>query len=480
MRTGIRAAPATALALCLALLPACSSSQFSVRTPRTVFAFDPAARHQTIEGWGGLLANWHWSDGASGPATPIGDDVEQHLLRELVFDLGLNRFGINLPAARIEPVNDNDDPFTVNRAGFDFSKIDPYVREQLLPLRDLLRERGEPFVFYVSVVLFQPKPGGTPRFIIEDHNEYLEFALVAMDYFRGYGLEPDYWIVVNEPDFVRVWTPAEYARIAVQLGERFRRAGYRTRISAPDAVHPSGASAWLATLTNTPGARQYLGMISYHSYDYDPTIGETPPVIPRAAIANWSRELGLPVAQTEQGQAGKKYAATRWDGMQHEHALDVAQNIFADLSYANASAWQLHAVIGWGTLPDPRIGGTFIAARLDGSGYDKPAHYWAVRHFSHFLRPGAVRVGLRIATPSRSSVLAAGFLSPDGRPVIVAINPSQSPRDVRFSNLPPGAYRLSLTTRDQKAAEQPLGTLAPGQRLDYTLPPESIATIWQP
>jgi O-glycosyl hydrolase len=478
MRTGIHDATAIALTASLTLFAACTASEFSVRAPQAVFAFDPAARHQTIEGWGGLLANWHWADGASGPGTPIRDDVEQHLLRELVFDLGLNRFGINLPAGRIEPVNDNDDAFTVNRAGFDFSNIDPYVRDQLLPLRALLRERGEPFVFYASVVLFSPTPGGTPNFIVENPDEYVEFALVAMDYFRGYGLEPDYWIVVNEPDFVRVWTPADYARLTAQLGERLRAAGYRTRISAPDAVHPSGASAWLATLVNTPGAREHLGMISYHSYDYDPTIGEAPPSAPRAVLANWSRELALPVAQTEQGQAGKKNAATRWGGLQHDQALDIAQNIFADLLYADASAWQLHAIIGWGTLPDARIGGTFIAARHDGSGYDKPAHYWAVRHFSRFLHPGAARVGLRPVSP-RSLVLAAAFLSPAGQPVLVAMNSSQAAHDIRFTNLPPGAYRLSLTTREQKGAEQSLGVLSTGQSLDFALPPESIATIWQ-
>lgn len=56
-------------AVCIVLLTGCGAQEAAQRTPVAKFHFDPAARYQTIEGWGGLLANWHWVDGASGPST---------------------------------------------------------------------------------------------------------------------------------------------------------------------------------------------------------------------------------------------------------------------------------------------------------------------------------------------------------------------------------------------------------------------------
>lgn len=471
----------TALVAAASLLaaPACRVATSPADLPAISFPFDPSVRYQTIEGWGGLLANWHWADGASGPATPIPDSVEPELLRELVFDLGVNRVGLNFPAVFIEPVNDNDDPRTKNPSGFDFSTTEPYIREQLLPLRDLLQKRGERLVLYGSVILYQPAPGprGTPRFIVENAEEYAEFAVAALEYLRSFGLEADYWVMVNEPDLVQVWSPAQLADRIVRLGRRLRDAGFRTRISAPETVQPAGVSAWMSALAATPEVRRYLGEISYHSYDYDPTDGERPPTAPRAAVANWGRLLNLPIAQNEQGQAGKKNARTRWSGLEYEFTLDMAENILADLLYANASSWQQHAIIGWGELGDVEVAGTFAIARRDGTGYDKPAQYWGARHFTRWLRPGAVRVGLRPAE-ARSPVIAAGFLTPAGRPVVVAMNRGAVARELRISGLAAGQYGVSLTTRAQNAVEQSLAPLSAGEPLRFTLPPESLATFF--
>lgn len=467
------------MAVCIALLPGCGAQEAAQRTPVAKFRFDPATRYQTIEGWGGLLANWHWVDGASGPSTPIPKPVEQELLRELVFDLGVNRFGINFPVGGIEPRNDNDDPRTLNRSAFDFSRIEPYIRDQLLPLRDLLRQRGERSILYGNVILFQPeKEGkGTPRFVVENPEEYAEFCIAALEYLRGFGLEPDYWVLVNEPDLVRIWTPAQVAERIVLLGRRMREAGFATRIAAPETVQPAGVAGWLSALAATPAARQYLGAISYHSYDYDPTFGQRPPVAPRAAVANWGRLLALPVVQTEQGQSGKKHAASRWNGLVYEFALDIAENILADLLHANAAGWQLHAIVGWGHRGDSNSAGTFVQALRDGSGYHKPAQYWGARHFTRWLRPGAVRVGLHGAQP-HSPVLAAAFLNPAGRPVIVAMNRSPHEHEIHITGLPAGDYSLSLTTRDAPALQHRLAPLAAGQPLRFTLPGESIATFF--
>ncbi|HKA60690.1 MAG TPA: glycoside hydrolase family 30 protein [Gemmatimonadales bacterium] len=59
--------------------------------------------------------------------------------------------------------------------------------------------------------------------------------------------------------------------------------------------------------------------------------------------------------------------------------------------------------------------------------------YYYIGHFSKFIRPGAKRIAV---APSRSMLLAAGFVNPDGRVAVVVMNPSAKS----------GEYHLALGT----------------------------------
>src|SRR2546426_12817772 len=47
--------------------------------------------------------------------------------------------------------------------------------------------------------------------------------------------------------------------------------------------------------------------------------------------------------------------------------------------------------------------------------------YYYIGHFSKFIRPGARRIAV---APSRSMLLATGFVNPDGRVAVVVLNPT--------------------------------------------------------
>jgi len=54
--------------------------------------------------------------------------------------------------------------------------------------------------------------------------------------------------------------------------------------------------------------------------------------------------------------------------------------------------------------------------------YTNSYHY--IGHFSKFVRPGARRIA---SSPSRSALLSAAFINPDGKIVVVVMNPTDKP-----------------------------------------------------
>jgi O-glycosyl hydrolase len=475
-----RAACFVSLLVVAGLLLAACSATFDHRAGSAAaihLRYDPAIRYQTIAGWGGLVRNWHWDKPfVKGPSTSLPPEMRERILDDLALDLGLNRFYFAIHPDLIEPRNDNADPLLADAAGFDFTALEPYLREMVLPARERLRARGDRFQFYINMVMFLPPPG-TAR-LHQDPAEYVEFALALLAYLRSRGLEVDGWVVLNEPDLNPLWSPEELARLAVRLGRALRNAGYPARLIYPETSRPGNAARWLGALAAQPGASRFLAEISYHSYDFDPTRGEAAPAASRILLAEWSRQLQIPAAQTEQSH-WERADLVRWNGRDFRHALDVASNLAADMTTANASAWQLHSLVGFGALGDPWTGSSYLLVRDDLTGYARGEHYWGLRAFMRFVRPGAVRVALHGAGHLPAEVHTAAFADAHGRAVVVLVNPG-AVRTVHLDGLPAGAYRISLSTAQVKGQESAAGAAGPGRPLAITLPAASIVTLWSP
>lgn len=475
-----------------ALLGACSlPSAKPASEPRAVkITLDRQQRFQTMEGWSGEVPNLHWNGGDEpqyqGPTTPIHAALREELAEVLVNDLGMNCYQHNLFSGLIEKTNDNQDPYTANPAGFDFSAVDPYIRELLAPLRDKVQARGEPFVFSIKVLTGVPRTSGTDSFHRKSAEEYGEFAVEVLQHFRAGGIEVNYFAIENEPD-LRGWDPARLGEFTARVGRRIREAGFATQISSPETMTPGGVAQWLGAVVNTPGALPYLGQITYHSYDYDPTAGQSPPAAPRISVANWGRNFHLTIAQTEQSVWGRRNPQ-RWNVQAYEQSLDIAEQIFADLNWANVSEWRYYLAFGvW--REGQREGAAPLFLQADPAGFGKPGEnwftgivrlksYWALRQFMHYVRPGAVRIGAKVS-PANADVRAAAFVSPQGNTVVLGLNRSKEAATLSVV-LPAGEYRLTLTTRTQNGEGLPARRVAAGEPLDIVLPGEGILTIWQP
>ncbi len=468
---------AASLGALLSSLAGCAipAGKPAVQTNEVRVTYDASRRFQTIEGWGGGIPGWSEGD----PDLLPRDAYHRHLpglLDALTGDLGLNRFYLELYATHVEPANDNDDPFKPDLRQFHVAGLEAMVRTVIVPLRQRVEARGERFIFYVRCFAQGGRNGPRPNVLVENADEYAELALVVLRKLRELGIATDYWVLQNEPELTREWEPGRLGLFAARLGARMRAAGFATRIAGPETLAPDGVPKWLSAIANTPGALAALGMITYHSYDYDPTLGQSPRLEPRRAVAALASQLRLRVAQTEQGSGGRANPR-RWDGTDFLLALDLAENLWADLTAANASAWELHTLFGRRDPQGRWGGGKYLMISPDLAAIERPVQYSTLRQFTRFVRPGAVRVATE-AAPGTTRVRVAAFLSPEGKPVAVLFHRDTSPVSLRISGLPPGEYSIAITSRTEQGAERAVPPLGRGESLRLELPGEAILTLW--
>ena len=97
--------------------------------PAVTLTVDTTTTYQTIEGWGAALPNVTFEAWIKDP-TPenydqlnvrdlIPDALREEVLAAAVFDLGLNRFRLEV-GPQVLMQNDNDDPNTINWDAFRF------------------------------------------------------------------------------------------------------------------------------------------------------------------------------------------------------------------------------------------------------------------------------------------------------------------------------------------------------------------------
>jgi hypothetical protein len=439
---------------------------------------DISRRYQRFNGWGGEIPNFHWNGGDppqyQGPDVPIPERVRHEVADRVVNDLGMTNFGVTLFSGLIEPTNDNDDPFTTREAGFDFSAVDPYLREVVPLLRERVRARGEPWVLSVKVITAAPRGLGPIALHRANAEEYAEFAVTVLRRFRQFGVEVDYWVIENEPDLHAGWTPARLGQFIVTIGRRMRAAGFRTRFTTPETSRPGNLPLWLSGALHTPDALPYIAQISYHSYDYDPTIGQAPPAATRIAISHWGRQYGLSVAQTEQS-TWERANPRDWGHDRYEQSLDIAEQIHADLTQAQADEWWLYLAWGQQLSGSGSGGGAPLLLTADFQSYFLPKFYWGLRQFMRYVRPGDARIAAVVK--GSAPVQAVAFVNPAGKPVIVLFSRAKRPVQIWLRGCPPGTYSFTFSNHDNDGAEMPPQTVQEGAGLALLMPAETILTI---
>ncbi|MGQ0643302.1 MAG: Ig-like domain-containing protein [Gemmatimonadaceae bacterium] len=423
-----------------------------------------AQKFQTMKGWEALSGMGHGECDVRAQATYFPQ----------VFDRAVNEVGINrlkLPlragyehpvdlfqqfeaglitfdqwkAAMFIPQNDNNDPFVINPAGFNWSHLDYGIESQLLPLKQRLQARGDDLWFSLQ---FNGARGAAMH--RDNPEEYAEIVIAAFQHIRQkYGLVPNSLEIVNEPNLAQ-WVPAPVGHMAVAAKRRLNQAGFFPEFIAPSASGIASTIMFFDQITPIPGVTQTLTDIAYHRYGGGATTSQLQAVAQRAA------QYGMSTAMTEHGGSG----------------YDV---LHQDLTVANVSAWEQ---FGLAFCSDRDVGGVYFPIYGAKIGSNSPnvltgAMTKFLRQYFRYVALRAVRVG---AASADARFAPVAFRNANGKYVVV-VNAAAG-GSFTVGGLPAGTYGIDYTTASEYMRALPDVTISGSQPVSTSIPTTGVLTIF--
>ena len=446
--------------------PTATSTPTPIPTPTgNNIALYPATVFQTMRGWEAVGE-------AAQLFSPAWNNYKNPLLDQAVNDLGLNRVrleiksGIENPvdyftqwqsgqinedqynAKRYEIINDNSNSSIINPSGFQWSSLDSTINQLVLPLRQRLQARGETLWVNVCYVDF-----GSSSFEHKNNSaEYAEFVLATYQHMQStFGLVPDSWEVVLEPDTTSAsWSAAQTANAIKAAGDRLSANGFTPNFVAPSTTSAANAPAYIDQIAATTGAMQYVGEFSYHRYAgaSNATLAE---IANRAILYN------------------KNTGMLEWIGADYDA-------IHSDLKLGRNSSWQQFCLAGptsWG--PEENGDRYYV---IDDTNISSPVIIMGsktkfLRQYFKFIRAGAQRVE---ALTGNANFDPVAFINTNGKYVVVI--KAGGSGSFNIQGLPGGVYGIKYTTDTQYDIDRSDVSLSNGQTLSTSIPGAGVITIY--
>ncbi|VGO11708.1 hypothetical protein PDESU_00254 [Pontiella desulfatans] len=369
-----------------------------------------------------------------------------------------------------------------------------------------------PVWFTESGYVFKTSKSFTSNLKPEHYGNYAAFLTAVATHFQETGLPFSHISPVNEPQWYwdgvpgrakqegSPWTNEQIAEVVRLTDQRFLANRISTRLLIPEAaeypalVEPlpgryfAAASDQIDAFWNRKSP-DYVGnlksvepAVAGHAYFSDGSVVKI--INTREAVKEAVARSGsnLRFWQTEYSLLGEGWTGglpvSEVDEM--TAALLLARNIHADLTLANASAWQ------WWSSTEPRMGRVPRYCLIECGDDDEETYratklLWALGHYSRFVRPGMVRIEAQTGRPAGKDLegLMASAYHDAGRNrwVMVLVNFSDVEQEVAYRTrmLPPARGRWEtqgfLTRKDSHMQRFSIHD----ERL--TLPPKSMATI---
>jgi glucosylceramidase len=256
-----------------------------------------------------------------------------------------------------------------------------------------------------------------------------------LHYVRDYeqqGLFVDFISLFNEPRIYTKISPEKIRDLLTNhVGPLFARESVKSRIMACEPNTRRRAEEYWRVILDDPQARRYAGAIAYHAYEYRD-------FDKIAALHHRYPDLKLWMTEVchayETGLVPKSVVLPRRD---YEDGDFWGNQIFNDIE-SGASAW-----IYWNMILDQR-GGPWLVSDVHGDPDPNVQHpvvivdvdkkevfytglYYYLAHFSKFVRPGSVRVGV---TGSMDGVRCLAFQTGNHGMVAQLLNSRKQPAKV--------------------------------------------------
>lgn len=320
------------------------------------------------------------------------------------------------------------------------------------------------------------------------YEEYAQWWVESVQFYRDWGIKIDYVSIQNECDFVASYDGCEFAQTET-------------------STHASYAKAFLAVYD---ALREAFGdeapkMIAPETMTCEPLklYGYVREIIDTKPESIYGIGYHLYVGgDSNEDNNTVKYDSFRWNFMDME-------KYFGEYGYArwqteffrgrglqtaalinNAMEWaDMNAYIYWSAVW-PNAAGDFESGELIGidsgkkvnkDGWLLCADYYALRHFSEFIRPGYIRVGAEVE--DKMDFKTSAYVSEDGKKVVlVVINLGEKERTLQ---VPAEGYHitgseiyqsvLGIDDSSNNVLYENIGALQAGNTVK--LPAESITTI---
>jgi glucosylceramidase len=240
------------------------------------------------------------------------------------------------------------------------------------------------------------------------YGAYANYLVKYIEGMKAEGITIDAITIENEPlnpkntPSMVVFATEEDAFIAKYLGPAFQKAEIHTKILLYD--HNPDVPSYPLSILADPDASKYVDGTAFHLYG-----GQT------STLTNIHDEYpNKNLYMTEQSVGGRSGGPLGIAAAVSRVLIGATRNWSR-----NVLLWNLAADPNYG--PHTNDGGCTMcqgAITLDGNNVTRNLAYYALAHFSKFVRPGSVRVG----SNDLEQLLNVAFLTPDGKIVLIVSN----------------------------------------------------------
>jgi hypothetical protein len=422
---------------------------------------DGNARYQTVNGWEATAQ--------AGQGHALFSQFRNALFEQAVNDLGITRLRVEVPSGientrdtedelarglidqatyrclRYATVNDDANPLTINPNGFKFTALDNVIEKIAIPMKQRLEARGERLFLNVTYVAFVTQIGSCGTYHHDSSPaEYAEFVLATYLHLRDkYGLVPDTWEVILEPDITPFWRGTQIGQAMVTTAALLAQNGFTARFIAPSTTNMQASLSFFDDMAQVPGALGLLAEYSYHRYSG--------------------------VSEENLAAIGSRAQQHQVSTSMLEHIASGYEDLHADLKTARVSAWQQFTL----AFPTNDDGAQYYLITQQGD-VQMASRTRYLRQYFRYIRPGAVRIG---ATSSRAGFDPLAFRNASGKHVVVI--KADAAGSVSIGGLPAGTYGITYTTAAATLAAQQDVAIAAGGAVTAGIPARGVISVFQ-
>ena len=372
------------------------------------------AKFQPMDGFGVALT------GGSAELLMRMDATQREALLKKLFTTEGDGIGISYLRVSIGSSDMNDHPFTYDDVpagetdtslakfslGPDETTVIPVLKE-ILAIDPGIKIFGSPWSAPAWMKTNDSLKGGHLK--AEDYGVYANYFVKYVETMKAEGITLHAVTMQNEPlnpkntPSMVMFAPEQAAFLGKYLGPAFKKTGIDTKIWLYD--HNPDVPSYPLSILADPVASQYADGTAFHLY------GGTAATFTQVHDAYPNKKLYM----TEQ-------SVTQEPG---DGPLGVDEPV-EDVLIASTRNWSRNVLL-WNLAADPHAGphtnnggctGCYGAITLDGNQVTPNIAYYALAHFSKFVRPGSVR----IASSEMEQLATVAFLTPDGKIVLVVSN----------------------------------------------------------